>query len=95
MDYTKQNSLSMKAKSRYNSDCSVKGVVKNFIKIKKDASVSKPISSGSSIADKSLVTKIPVVGSIVKRLNQSSMVGAYIAHGMNASKDSCINRKKK
>lgn len=84
-----------KSISRYNSDCSIKGVVKNFIKIKKDASVSKPISSGSSIADKSLVTKIPVVGSIVKRLNQSSMVGAYIAHGINAYKESCINRKKK
>lgn len=90
----KRLSTSAKATSRYNNDCSVKGVASNLLKIRKDASVPKPISTGSTIADRTL-TKIPVIGKGIKYLNASSFGGAHTAHGINAYKESCRNRKKK
>lgn len=90
----KRLSTSAKATSRYNNDCSVKGVTSNFIKIRKDASVSKPISTDSIIADRAL-TKIPIIGKGIKYLNAGSLAGAHIAHGFNAYNESCRNRKKK
>lgn len=86
--------ISTKATSRYNNDCSTKGITSNFIKIRKDAAVSKPISTGSAIADKAL-TQIPVIGKGIKYLNVGSFGGAHIAHGINAYGESCGNRKKK
>lgn len=90
----KRLSTSAKTTSRYNNDCSVKGVTSNFIKIRKDASVSKPISTGSIIADRAL-TKIPIIGKGIKYLNAGSFGGAHTAHGINAYNESCRNRKKK
>ncbi len=80
--------------SRYNNDCSAKGVARNFIKIRKDAAVSKPISTGSVIGDWA-ITQIPVLGKGIKYTNQGYLGGATIAHGIAAYKESCGKRKKK
>ena len=45
----KKLSTSTKASSRYNNDCSAKGIASNSNKIRKDAAVTKPISTGSSL----------------------------------------------
>lgn len=90
----KKLSTSTNASSRYNSDCSAKGIASNFIKIRKDAAVSKPISTGSSIGDY-VITKIPYIGQAIKAYNNGSLGGAYFAHGKNAYHESCRNHKKK
>ncbi len=87
-------STSVKATSRYNNDCSVAGFTKNFMKIRKDAAVPKPVSTGSMVGDW-VVTKTPVIGKGIKFLNRSNQAGAYVAHGINAYKESCGNRKRK
>jgi len=81
-------------KSRYNNDCSVKGVASNFIKIRKDAAISKPITTNSTIGDY-IITKIPYIGQTIKAYNNGSSGGAYIAHGKNAYNESCRNHKRK
>lgn len=83
-----------KAKSHYNNDCSVKGIASNFMKIRKDASVEKPISSGNMATDTQL-KKIPVVGKYINLYNTGSFVGSHITHSVNAIGESCSNRKKK
>lgn len=90
----RKTSGSQQSTSRYNNDCSVKGIAKNFIKIRKDAAVGKPISTGSSIIDKRL-TQLPVIEKGIKYMNIGSSLGAYTAHGVNAYRESCANRKKK
>ncbi len=90
----KKIQTSTRASSRYNNDCSVVGVAKNFMKIRKDASVSKPITTGSVVGDWCL-TQTPGIGKVVKIINTPPQVGAHIAHGINAYKESCGNRKKK
>ncbi len=82
------------AKSRYNNDCSPKGIAQNFMQIRKNASVEKPISSGNMVADTQL-KKIPVVGKYIGFYNNASFVTSNIAHGINAFNESCSNRKKK
>ena len=90
----KKISTSTKASSRYNNDCSAKGIASNFLKIRKDAAVPKPISTGSSIGDY-VITKIPYIGQAIKAYNRGSLGGAHIAHGVNAYNESCHNHKKK
>lgn len=90
----KKLSTSTKASSRYNNDCSAKGIVSNFNKIRKDAAVTKPISTGSSIGDYA-ITKIPYIGQVIKAYNKGSLGGAHIAHNINAYNESCRNHKKK
>lgn len=90
----RKTSASQQSISRYNNDCSAKGVAKNFIKIRKEATVEKPISTGSSIADK-MLTKLPIIGKGIKYINLGSSLGAHTAHGINAYRESCGNRKKK
>lgn len=87
-------SVSQQKLSRYNNNCSVKGATQNFIKIKKDAAIQKPISTGSAIGDW-VLTKVPVIGKGVKYINIGSTLGAYTAHGINAYRESCGKRKKK
>lgn len=79
---------------RYNNDCSTKGIASNFIKIRKDAAVSKPISTGSIIGDYA-ITKIPYIGQAIKAYNKGSFGGSHLAHGINAYNESCRSRKKK
>ncbi len=83
-----------KAKSRYNNDCSPKGIAQNFMQIKKDASVEKPVSTGNMIAD-TQIKKIPVIGKYINLYNTDSFGGSNIAHSINAFNESCGNRKKK
>lgn len=90
----KKLSTTQKATSRYNNDCSAKGIASNFVKIKKDASVSKPISTGHIVTDK-VLTSVPVIGKTIKYLNAGSFGGSHLAHGINAYNESCRNRKKK
>lgn len=90
----KNLSTSSKASPRYNNDCSAKGIASNFIKIRKDAAVSKPISTGSIIGDYA-ITKIPYIGQAIKAYNKGSFGGSNIAHSINAYNESCRSRKKK
>ncbi len=85
---------SEKSVSRYNNDCSPIGVATNFIKIRQDANVGKPISTGNAAGD-FVLTKIPYIGKAVKSINIPPQVGAHIAHGINAYRESCGYRKKK
>lgn len=80
--------------SKYNNNCSAVGVAKNFLQIRKDAEVKKPISTGSGIAD-FMISQIPGVGKVVKIINTPPQVGAHIAHGINAYRESCGSRRKK
>lgn len=61
---------------------------------RKDAEVKKPISTGSGIAD-FMISQIPGVGKVVKLINTPPQVGAHIAHGINAYRESCGSRRKK
>lgn len=83
-----------KSKYQYNNDCSTIGVAKNFAKIRKDASVKKPISTGSVIGD-FVLTRTPIIGKAVKIINMPHQFGAHTAHGINAYKESCGKKKKK
>lgn len=85
---------SEKAVSRYNNDCSPIGLATNFMTIRRDASVNKPISTGSAVGDFALTT-IPGIGKAVKLINTPPQIGAHIAHGINTYQESCGNRKKK
>ena len=80
--------------SRYYHDCSVKRIASNFMKIRKDASVSKPITTGSKTGDYA-VGKIPGIGKYIKAGNWGSSIGANVSHAINAYNESCGNRKKK
>lgn len=82
------------AKSHNNNNCSPKEIAKNFMQIRKDAYVEKPISTGSVVGDW-VLTKVPVIGTGIKYLNTGSFAGSHIAHGINAFNESCRNRKKK
>lgn len=64
------------------------------MKIRKDASVAKPITTGSKVGD-FIITKIPYVGKGIQAINIPPQIGAHIAHGINAYNESCNNRKKK
>lgn len=86
-------SVSQQKLSRYNNNCSVKGATQNFIKIKKDAAIQKPISTGSAIGNW-VLTKIPVIGKGVKYINIGSTLGAYTAHGINAYRESKSEAKR-
>jgi len=90
----KKLSNSQRVKSRYNNDCSAKGLISNFNKIRKDAAVTKPISSGSMAGD-TVFNKIPIAGKYIKNYNTGTSVGAHIAHAVNAYNESCSNHKKK
>lgn len=89
-----RKNTSTKRTSRYNNECSSKGIAKNFLKIRKDAEVKKIISTGSVMGDL-ILTKIPVIGKGMRYINTGSAAGANIAHGINAYRESCGNRKKK
>lgn len=95
----KRLSTSAKATSRYNNDCSVKGITSNFIKIRKDATVPKTLTTGNKMLDYVLQSRIsskaPYIGYGIKAINIPPQVGAHIAHGFNACNESCRNRKKK
>ncbi len=82
--------------SRYNNDCIMKGVAKNFIKIRKDASVEKTLTTGNKMLDhivqSKVSSKIPYLGHAIKAINIPPQVGAHIAHGINAYNESCSNR---
>lgn len=64
------------------------------MKIRKDAAVHKPITTGSTVGDY-IITKMPYIGPVVKAINIPPQVGAHIAHGINAYNESCKKRKKK
>ena len=81
-------------KSRYNKNCTIVGVAKNFLQIRKDAEVKKPISTGSNIADFAL-SQLPGIGKAMKVINTPHQIGVHVAHGVNAYKESCSNRRKK
>lgn len=95
----KKLSTSTKAASRYNNDCSAKGIVSNFLKIRKDAAVPKTLTTGNKMLDYVLqsrvASKAPYVGYGIKAINTSPQVGAHVAHGINAYNESCRSRKKK
>lgn len=78
--------------SRYNEDCTPKGIFNNFMKIRKDAKVSKPITTGNFIGDYWL-QRIPGIGSYIKYYNNGNLAGATIAHGIAAYNESCKNKK--
>ena len=80
--------------SRYNNECSVHGVFDNFLKMRKDTAVEKPISSGIPAADYS-INRIPIIGKYIKAYNSSSQAGAALAQGMNAYHESCQTSNKK
>ena len=80
--------------SRYNRDCSVHGVVDNFLKIRKDTAVEKPFSSGLPAAD-SAIKRIPIIGKYINAYNLSSQIGAALAQGQNAYQESCQSVNKK
>ena len=84
----------LKAKSRYNNDCSIKGVAINFMKIQKESAIRKPISSGIPAVDIKLKS-IPAIGKYINLYNNSHQTAATIAHGINAYRESCRNSKKK
>lgn len=95
----KKTLTSTKISSRYNNDCSMKGVAKNFMKIRKDAAVEKTLTTGNKMLDHVIQSKvsgkIPYIGHAIKAINIPPQVGAHIAHGVNAYNESCISRKKK
>lgn len=43
----------------------------------------------------SAATQLPVIEKGIKYMNIGSSLGAYTAHGVNAYRESCANRKKK
>ncbi len=80
--------------SHYNNECSVHGVFDNFLKMRKDTAVEKPISSGIPAVDYS-INRIPIIGKYIKAYNSSSQAGAALAQGMNAYHESCLASNKK
>ena len=80
--------------SRYNHDCSVQGVFDNFLKMRKDTAVEKPISSDIPAADYAL-NRIPIIGKYIKAYNLSSQACSTLAQALNAYHESCqtINKK--
>ncbi len=62
------------------------------MKIRHDAAVGKPISTGN-VAGDFVLTKIPYIGKAVKGINIPPQIGAHIAHGINAYKESCGKKK--
>ncbi len=79
-------------KTRYNEDCTLKGIFNNFIKIRKDAEVTKPITTGNIVGDY-LLQRIPKVGPYINYYNNATLAGAAIAHGIAAYDESCKNSK--
>ncbi len=80
--------------SRYNHDCSFGGIVDNFLKIRKDAAVEKPLTTGTIIGDW-ILTQIPGIGKGINAYNKGTFIGSNISHAINAYNESCNHAYKK
>ena len=84
--------------SKYNNDCTPRGVAKNFLTITKETKVPKTISTGSKVLDfiaqSKIAKSIPYVGKSVKAANYGPQIGANAARIQAAYKESCGNRRK-
>lgn len=80
--------------SRYNHDCSFGGIVDNFLKIRKDAAVEKPLTTGTTIGDW-ILTKIPGIGKGINAYNKGTFGGSNISHAINAYNESCNHNLQK